>query len=99
DGSALFEIPSGQLIAPLPAQRNQSILSMAFSSDGSRLAVADDDGVVRIRDAANGAVLRNFAGYRGAVRVVSFDATGSRLATRGTAKNRWSWGAAGRTRR
>jgi len=98
DGSALFEIPSGQLIAPLPAQRNQSILSMAFSSDGSRLAVADDDGVVRIRDAANGAVLRTFAGYRGAVRVVSFDATGSRLATGDTDKNVVIWDTASGTR-
>ncbi|HME92472.1 MAG TPA: hypothetical protein VKE49_13665, partial [Myxococcaceae bacterium] len=91
DGSALFEIPSGRVIAVLPAQNIQSILTIAFTPDGKRFAVADDDRTVRIRDARDGSVLLTLGGYQGLIRTVSFDATGSHLATGDTEKKVVVW--------
>ena len=92
DSSRLFEIPSGRVIATMPGHRPpQPLLIVAFSPDGQRFAITDDDRVVRIRDAQDGKVLHSFGGYRGELRVVSFDATGSRLATGDTDRKVVVW--------
>ena len=91
EASALFEIPSGRVVATLPAQRPLSVLTLAFSPDGRHLAEADDDRVVRIRDARDGRLLKSLAGHSAEVKVLAFDQLGSRLATGGSDKKVIVW--------
>lgn len=56
---------------------------VSYSPDGSRLAEGSQDGVVRIFDAATGAVLRRIT-IGSAVPVVQYSPDGSRLAVGGT---------------
>jgi WD40 repeat protein len=57
---------------------------VAFSPDGSQLAIADDDEqIVRIRDATNGRKLFNLEGHAAGVEGVAYSPDGSRLVSVG----------------
>ncbi len=58
-------------------------VSQAFSPDGTRIATAGDDGLVRIWDAANGQELFDFKGHKGRVDCVAFSPDGKLLASGG----------------
>ena len=57
------------------------IRSVAFSPDGHRIATADNDGTVTLRDAARGEPIRQLSGHRRLVTSVAFSPDGRRLAS------------------
>ncbi|RYP19456.1 hypothetical protein DL767_009644 [Monosporascus sp. MG133] len=63
------------------AGHDDSVFSVAFSPDGSRLASGSDDRTVKVWDAATGACLSTLAGHRDLVISVAFSPDGSRLAS------------------
>jgi WD40 repeat protein len=67
------------------AQHNNSIVKLAFSPDGTRLATASGDGTAKIWDAVNGGdALLTLSGHAGWVSSVAFSPDGKRLATAST---------------
>src|SRR5262249_25126348 len=61
-----------------------TVLGLAYSPDGKRLATGARDGTVRIADAATGKFLLRLDGHQGAVECVAFSPNGKRLASGGT---------------
>ena len=59
------------------------LIRLAFSPDGTRIATAGGDGLVRIWDAANGQKLFDFKGHKGQVDCVAFSPDGKLLASGG----------------
>ncbi|MFE3228141.1 TIR domain-containing protein [Nocardia sp. NPDC059228] len=67
--------------APFTAHNKSAVNGLAYSSDGTRLASADNDGTVQVWDAQSGAhVAGPFNTGHGAVLSVAFSADGRRLA-------------------
>jgi WD40 repeat protein/lipoprotein NlpI len=62
------------------------IHSVAFSPDGTLLAVGDADGVLRLRDAASGAIRERVVAHTGVLSSLSFAPNGRLLATAGDDK-------------
>ncbi len=56
---------------------------VAYSPDGSRLAVGSEEGVVHVYEAATGRTALVLRGHEGRVNAISFDPSGSKLATAG----------------
>ena len=85
---------SGQILAMLPAHPNW-VQASRFSADGKFLATACRDGVVRVFDAATGALLEKLVGHVGRVWDVDFEPDG-RLLTAGAdgTLRRWNRGEA-----
>mmetsp|Transcript_25825 Transcript_25825/g.103165 ORF Transcript_25825/g.103165 Transcript_25825/m.103165 type:complete len:397 (+) Transcript_25825:62-1252(+) len=61
-----------------PAERCSAA---AFARDGTRVATAHRDDLVRLRSVKTGELLRTLAGHAGTVRAVAFSADGALLAT------------------
>src|SRR5207244_3212617 len=57
------------------------VLSVAFSPDGSRVATASYDQMVKVWDVATGRELRTFQEHTGRVHVLAFSPDGTRMAT------------------
>ncbi len=64
-------------------QSQEGVERAALSSDGSRIAVAGQEGGMRVLDAATGAQLLSFDDHGGAVNSAAFSADGSRLVMAG----------------
>ena len=58
-----------------------SIVSLAFSPDGKRLAAGSEDYRITILDTASGKVLRSFVGHAATVVALAFSTDGKRLAS------------------
>ncbi|GKT48338.1 vegetative incompatibility protein HET-E-1 [Colletotrichum spaethianum] len=60
---------------------SDDVTSVAFSSDGQRLASGSDDHTVKVWDTATGACLQTFEGHSSRVTSVAFSSDGQRLAS------------------
>ncbi|KAH6977632.1 hypothetical protein EDB80DRAFT_264764 [Ilyonectria destructans] len=58
-----------------------SVMSVAFSADGQRLASGSHDNTIKVWDAATGACLQTLEGHDSLVNSVAFSADGQRLAS------------------
>ncbi|MDE2658511.1 MAG: PKD domain-containing protein, partial [Verrucomicrobiota bacterium] len=58
-----------------------SIVSLAFSADGKRLAAGSEDNRIALMDPVSGKVLRSFVGHQAAVVALAFSPDGKRLAS------------------
>ena len=58
-----------------------SVLSAAFSPDGTQLVSAGSDKTVKLWDAASGKLLRTFRGHSDEINAVAFSSDGARLAS------------------
>lgn len=85
----LWDPVSGMVQGRLLAHKNH-VRAMAFSSDGSRLASGDEDGLIVIWDIGTGRALARLEGHSGAIRSVAFGPEGTLLSgsTDGTFR-RW----------
>jgi WD40 repeat protein len=77
---SLWDVASGKRIGTLRGHQDQ-VVSVAFSSDGTRIASGGNDRTVKIWDGAGGKELRTLRGHRGEVRRVAFSPDGRRLAS------------------
>ncbi len=84
----LFEIGSGNVLAELRHESNQSnrplvsdITNFAFSPDGKIIATAGQDGIVHIWDAKDGKPRHSLRGHRNAVLSVAFSPNGKKVVT------------------
>jgi WD40 repeat protein len=66
-----------------PGENRCAVTSVAFSPDSRRLAWADSEGTVRVRDLPSGAEAFTLSGHTGWVRAVAFSPRGDRLASGG----------------
>jgi WD40 repeat protein len=78
----LWELPSHRKVGTLEDEGHH-IETLAFSSDGARLAAAGGDEVVRLWDVRSSRLLGRFQGHRGRINSLSFSADGSMLASGG----------------
>jgi beta-lactamase regulating signal transducer with metallopeptidase domain len=82
-----------------PAGGTAGLLAVTFSPDGSRLAVAADDGSVQVRDPATDRVTLTLRGHTAAVNCLAFSPDGRTLATGSSDRTVKLWDlAAGRER-
>ncbi|KAL8364818.1 hypothetical protein RB595_003883 [Gaeumannomyces hyphopodioides] len=77
----------------LEGHRNP-VSSVAFSTDGQRLASASDDKTVKLWNAATGACLQTFEGHSDWVRSIAFSPDGQRLASASDDRTVKFWNAA-----
>jgi WD40 repeat protein len=83
EGVRVVDTVSGNTLAILP-EPPASVLKLAFSGDGARLAAAGDDGTLAVWDVGRARRLKLWsAGHRGAIRVLAFDAAGATLLSAG----------------
>ena len=74
------------------------VLALAYSPDGSTLASAGDDAVIRLRDVASGRVVGRLEGHGDAVSCLAFSPDGRTLATGSYDRTVKLWDVASRPR-
>ena len=77
---SIWNIRTGERVTTLGGHTG-SPNHLAFTADGTRLAVANGDGTTRIWDPTTGELLLTLGGHLGLVSSVSFNPDGTRLAT------------------
>ena len=80
DGARLWDVVAGTEIA-FVADEGFDGCCLAFSSDGTRLAIAIHDNRVRLFDAATAAEIAVLRGHKGEIKRTVFSANSTRLAT------------------
>jgi eukaryotic-like serine/threonine-protein kinase len=88
-----WDIAIGREVAAL-RQRTPMIRGLAFSPKGDRLALACEDGVVRVTDMVGGGPPLEFKGHKGVVECVAFQPDGQQLASGGQDGTVRTWDAA-----
>jgi WD40 repeat protein len=83
----VWDIASGTLLFDLAMP--SFVSDVAFSPDGSLLAAAVGDGIIRLWEAATGTLHSELKGHRGSVSSVAFSPDGTRLASGGTDARLW----------
>jgi WD40 repeat protein len=78
----LWDAVTGQATATLKGH-SYRINSVAFSSDGTRIASAGEDGIVKLWDTATGEETATLKGHKGEVNSVAFSADGARIVSAG----------------
>jgi WD40 repeat protein/serine/threonine protein kinase len=76
---------------PVVIRGDTEVCGVAFSLDGERLASAEGDGTVKIRNSTTGALVQSFPAHTGAVVSVIFHPDGKHLASRGADKTVKVW--------
>jgi WD40 repeat protein len=79
DGIEVWDVARGRRLTLLPTEAASNFVGVAFSDDGSRVAVGSGDGTVRLWDADDGHELVSLRGHGGAVSSIDFRADGSQL--------------------
>ena len=77
---SIWNIRTGERVTTLGGHTG-SPNHLAYTADGTRLAVANSDGTTRIWDPTTGELLLTLGGHLGLVSSVSFNPDGTRLAT------------------
>ncbi len=79
--SGIFELLSGETMETFEIDRRKRQYCMAVSLNptGEYLAIADNQGEIRICDAVTGKVRKQFAGHRGAIPEIAWSADSTRL--------------------
>ena len=77
---AMFQDPIVEEVRAI-RRPGDTIRSLAWSPDGSRLAVAADDGLANIYDPRTGLELLTLSGHTGAIYAIAWSPDGSRVAT------------------
>lgn len=80
-GMQILGGPDWRSLVVIPPRIETWIMSLDFSSDGTRLAVGCHDNTVRLYDPASGELMVELRGHRSHVAAVQFSADGSRLAS------------------
>ncbi len=89
----LWKRTDGIRQAELP-KADGAVLAMACSNDGGLLAVAEDNGNIKLVDLASGTVTHSLAGHEGAVNGLSFSSDASQLVSGGADKTYRIWNTA-----
>lgn len=76
----VFEAATGRALTVIPAAHDATIHSVRWSPDGSMVVTASADFTVRVHDAADGTLLRNFLGQEGHVLDACFAPDGRTVA-------------------
>ncbi|QDU23699.1 tetratricopeptide repeat protein [Urbifossiella limnaea] len=79
DELKVWDAKSGQALVTVKV--NSSVLGVAFSPDGTRIATAHNNKTAAVRDAATGAALVELKGHTGGVTSVAFSPDGRRVVT------------------
>lgn len=93
----MWETATGQEVRVTRA--HDRVLTAAFSPDGTRIATAGTDHLVRLWDAAGGAEVATLRGHREAVRAVAFAPDGATLVSAGRDRVAIVWDVANGTER
>src|SRR5207249_10324483 len=82
------ELPAnvGRVFGDLRLKHAAAIYAVAYSPDGSRLASAGQDSLVKVWDMANGRELAVFRGHSEPVRAIAFSPDSKHLASAGEGK-------------
>ncbi len=83
DGRAAMWDPDQRFKGPRATEYPNGASAVAYSADGERVAVADDDFVVHVWDAQTGKRLSRLVGHEQTVLKLAFHPDGSRIATGG----------------
>lgn len=73
EGGLRMQLLSGLQPLPFPLSATARPTALAFAASGSRLLLGDENGEVRVHDAASGALLQRYTGLRAPVRLLAQD--------------------------
>ena len=79
----LWEVGKGLLARSLPSLHSDTVFSVRFSPDGTKLASASADKFLKVTSIADGKLLRSFEGHTHHVMAVDWKSDGKQLVTGG----------------
>jgi WD40 repeat protein len=77
----VWDAAAGNVVLTLQGQHSRPIRSVAFSTDGRRIATGSGDHTAKVWDAAGGQYLFTLPGHHGPITRVAFSPDGRRIAT------------------
>jgi WD40 repeat protein len=88
----IWHVGKGLLARSLPSLHSDTVFSVRFSPDGSKLASASADKFVKVTSVADGKVLRSFEGHTHHVMAVDWKSNGGELVSGGADNVLKIWG-------